>query len=98
MTKLKKAKFIKEAFDLLCGKTSHKASQGCNKSARELLEQMTLQNLLLKDLGYWLTDDGKLTIEPPKPDPRYELAMKASKGDSEAAEELLKLMSGNDVY
>lgn len=98
MNKFELAKITQKAFNSLCYATSNEASLGCKASALALLQQMAAKELVLKELGYWTTDDGKLTTTPPKPDPRHELAMKASTGDIEAAQELLRLMSGNDVY
>ncbi len=87
------AELTNKAFNLLLDKTTSEASRGSNKAALDVLRQMTARNLALRALGYYLTDSGELTTKRPPADPLVELARRAAKGDTDAAERLLESLS-----
>jgi hypothetical protein len=94
MNNLSAARIVVKAFRLLSKETVVKARNGDNEAAKEVLSQMTAENIALKNLGYALTDNGRLVKYSRRTrDPLNELALRASGGDVAAAMELLHAMS-----
>lgn len=94
MNNLSVARIVKKAFRLLTKETALKARGGDTEAAKQVLLQMTAENIALKNLGYALTDTGRLVKYSRRTrDPLNELALKASGGDVAAAMEILHAMS-----
>jgi len=87
------AKFVNKAFFLLCKQTSTRATNGSKSAALEVMREMTAHYTVLAKLGYTNTDSGRLVKwKNPKRSLTTILALRASKGDIEAAKKLVELM------
>lgn len=96
MTNLEQARWIVKAFRQLIHETTLWATSGDERAALDLMSQIATRNLLLKGLGFALTDKENLVVyRPPVGIEKRKnyLALRAVSGDSESAKELLKLMS-----
>lgn len=94
MNNLTAARIVNKAFRLLAKETTLKARSGDTEAVRQILLQMTAENIALKNLGYALTDTGRLIKYSRRTrSPLNELALRASGGDVAAAMELLHAMS-----
>jgi len=51
---------VKRTYDGVCKKLSGEARLGNNKSALELMKKMTEQNIVLRHLGFRITDSGRI--------------------------------------
>lgn len=91
MTNIQKAAVVKKAFSLLLKETTIKARGGCKKSAMNVIQYMTVENEMLRSLGYMVNDNGRIVKF--KPWEYGELVKRAADGDLDAAEELLKSLN-----
>ena len=93
MTNIQKAAAVKKAFDLLLDETTSKATKGCEKSALNVIRYITVENEILKSLGFMVNDNGRIVKF--KPWKYGELVKRAADGELDAAEELLKSLNTN---
>lgn len=97
MEKIEQARWVVKAFSHLKRETGLWATAGEKDAADDLMSQMITENLLLKSLGYTLDDDGRLVKYKPLVGlerERIDLAIKAGKGDTKAAQRLLEVWAG----
>jgi hypothetical protein len=85
------AKLTRNAFDLKLKVLTNAARSGNKKAALNVIKYMTAEAECLRNLGYMTNDNGKIVKFKVSEDPSIGLAIKAAKGDSAAAEELLKI-------
>lgn len=96
MTNQEQAEILVEAFKKLKHETRLWARAGDKGAARDLLKQVAAENLLLRSLGFALDDDDKLIKYEDLSMAEQEkvwLALEAARGNVQAAERLLNLMS-----
>lgn len=100
MTNQEQAEILVEAFKKLKHETRLWARAGDKDAANSLLKQMAAENLLLKSLGYMLGDGGRLVKYKSPTGAEAEQvywALEAAKGNTQAAERLLNLMSKSSL-
>ena len=100
MTNQEQAEILIDAFKRLKHETRLWARSGDKEAARDLLKQMAAENLLLRSLGFALDDDGKLIKHKDlsmAEQERVGLALEAARGNTQAAERLLNLISKSSM-
>jgi hypothetical protein len=93
MNNIEKAAVVRKAFNMLLKDTTTKATQGCKKSALDVIRYMTVENEMLRSLGYMINDNGRIVKF--KPWKYGELVKRAAQGDMDSAEELLNSLNTN---
>ncbi len=93
------AKWIRRAFNTELKNVTIKARHGDNRASHDILIGMTAMVMALKAIGYRTDDHGRLRPKltgkrVTKTQKQCRLALRASKGDMDAATELLEL----DLY
>lgn len=96
MEKKEQVKWLHKAFSLLLRETRLWATAGDKEAAKDLMSQMAAEATLLKELGFSTNDRRELVKYQPLTDTQskqYFLALEASRGNTNAAKQLLEIMA-----